>query len=167
MEIREVLPHEHEVAGRLVVDAYRALPGPPLSKGYAEELADVGRRVRGAQVLVAVEGTGEEGAPGLQGCVTLVTDPGSPYAELLEEGEAGVRMLAVHPRAQGHGVGRALLRACIGRAAGLGRRGMLLHSTPWMRAAHRLYESEGFVRLPERDWHPEGVELLAFWLSLR
>jgi ribosomal protein S18 acetylase RimI-like enzyme len=148
------------------VAAYRALPGPPLSLSYAEALADVARRAAGAQVLVAVDGTKNEGSPGLQGCVTLVPDARSPYAELLDEGEAGVRMLAVHPRAQRRGVGRALLRACIGRALALGRSGMLLHSTPWMRAAHRLYESEGFVRVPERDWYPGEVELLAFWLEL-
>ena len=44
---------------------------------------------------------------------------------------------------------------------------MFLHSTPWMEAAHRLYGSMGFVRVPERDWLPvPDVPLLAFRLAL-
>lgn len=36
-----------------------------------------------------------------------------------------------------------------------------------MVAAQRLYASEGFVRLPERDWSPQpGVPLLAYGLRL-
>ena len=73
-----------------------------------------------------------------------MTGGSSPWAELLGPGEAGVRMLAVDPSAQGRGVGRALLNACIERACQLGRAGLLLHSTPWMEAAHHLYESAGY-----------------------
>jgi hypothetical protein len=36
-----------------------------------------------------------------------------------------------------------------------------------MSAAHRLYEQEGFVRLPERDWSPAaGTTLLVYGLRL-
>jgi hypothetical protein len=36
-----------------------------------------------------------------------------------------------------------------------------------MEAAHHLYESAGFVRLPERDWLPvPEVPLMAFRLAL-
>jgi GNAT superfamily N-acetyltransferase len=103
----------------------------------------------------------------LLGCVTFVPDGSSPWAELLGPGEAGVRMLAVDPPAQGRGIGRALLDAYIERARQLGRAGLLLRSTPWMHAAHRLYESTGFVREPERDWLPlPEVTLIAFRLTL-
>lgn len=86
--------------------AYRALPGAHLSSDYAAELADVGRQSVEAEVLVAVDGD-------LVGCVTFVPDASSPWAELLEEGEAWIHMLAILPTAQGRGVGRALLEACI------------------------------------------------------
>ena len=44
---------------------------------------------------------------------------------------------------------------------------MVLCSASDMQAAHRLYGSFGFRRLPERDWSPvPGVQLLAFELPL-
>ena len=113
-----------------------------------------------ADVLVALDGE-------LVGCVTFVPDGSSPWAELLEEGEAGIRMLAVLPAAQGRGAGRALLDACVLAAGRLGRSALLLHTTPWMSAAHRLYERAGFERFPERDWLPvPEVPLLAYRLPL-
>ncbi|HTW98754.1 MAG TPA: GNAT family N-acetyltransferase [Acidimicrobiales bacterium] len=161
MEIRPIRLGEHEAAGHIVVLAYEALPGAHMSGGYAAELADVERRAKEAEVLVAVE-------EAVLGCVTLVPDTSSPWAELLEEGEAGIRMLAVAPNVQGRGVGRGLVDACISRARQLGRTALVLHTTPWMQTAHRLYERAGFARFPERDWLPvPDVPLLAYRLSLR
>jgi ribosomal protein S18 acetylase RimI-like enzyme len=162
MQVRAVLPDEYARAGRLVVAAYRALPGAHLSGDYAAELADVERRAKGAEVLVALQ---DDGA--LVGCVTFVGDPASPWAELLEPGEAGIRMLAVDPSEQRHGVGQLLVAECIGRAREVARTSLLLHTTPWMTAAQRLYERSGFERFPARDWMaiPE-VPLLAYRLVL-
>jgi ribosomal protein S18 acetylase RimI-like enzyme len=161
LEIRPVRPSEYEQAGAIVVKAYRALPGEVLSGGYEAELADVGARVGDTEVLVAVDG----GA--IVGCVTFVADSTSPWAEGVAADESSVRMLAVDPEHQGGGVGRALLDGCLTRAVALGRAAMFFHSTPWMTAAHRLYERAGFRRVPERDWTPiPEVPLLAFRLDL-
>lgn len=144
----------------MVVSAYAALPGAHLSEEYAEELAAVDKRVADAKVLIA-----EGGA--ILGCVTLVPDRSSAFAELLEEGEAGIRMLGVRPDAQRRGIGSALVTACVEEAVGLGRRALMLHTTPWMEPAHRLYEKAGFVRDSERDFSPvPDVPLLAFRLDL-
>ena len=179
LQVRPVREMEYEDAGRVIVTSYEALQpeahgwavraglarSASLSDGtagrtYAEVLADVGRRASEAEVLVAAR-------PEVVGCVTFVADAASPWAEDLEPEEAGVRMLAVHPAAQGQGVGRALLRACVARAQELGRNGLFLHTTPWMTAAHHLYETVGFVRVPDRDWLPAPeVPLLAFRLDL-
>jgi ribosomal protein S18 acetylase RimI-like enzyme len=160
VEIRLIRPEEYAAAGAIVVAAYEALPGAHLSSGYAEELADVARRAAEAEVLVAIDG-------GVLGCATFVPDLSSPWAEQLEPREASIRMLAVAPPAQGRSVGRALLSACIDRAASLGRDAIFLHSTPWMHAAHSLYRKAGFERLPERDWTPAPeVPLWAFRLRL-
>jgi ribosomal protein S18 acetylase RimI-like enzyme len=160
VEIRPVAASEHESAGRLVVTAYEALAGGHLTGGYAHELSDVARRSKEAEVLVAAD-------PGLLGCVTFVPDMSSPWAELLEEGEAGIRMLAVLPEAQGRGIGRALVEACIERARASKRTALMLHTTPWMAAAQHLYESIGFERFAERDWLPvPDVPLLAYRLPL-
>lgn len=162
VQVRPVEPGEHGRCGELVVAAYRELPGGHLTDDYAAELADVERRASGAEVLVALDGDGD-----LVGCVTFVPDASSPWAELLEPGEAGIRMLAVDPQAQRRGAGQALVDACISRARDLGRTAIILHTTPWMPAAHRLYETSGFQRLPERDWNPiPEVPLLAYRLEL-
>jgi GNAT superfamily N-acetyltransferase len=162
LEVRLVRPEEYESAGALVVAAYKALPGAHLTEEYAAELAAVDRRTQEAEVLVALAG-GE-----LQGCATYVPDRSSAWAELLEGEEAGLRMLAVLPVSQRRGVGRALLDACVDRAVRATRSALMLHTTPWMTAAHRLYERAGFVRFPERDWTPvPDVPLLAYRLPLR
>jgi GNAT superfamily N-acetyltransferase len=164
VHVRLVRPNEYERVGELVVAAYRALPGGHTLGDYASELADVARRAGEAEVMVALMG---EDGDALVGSVTFVPDASSLYAEHLEPGEAGVRMLAVEPRAQGRGVGRALVDACIGRAKELRRTALILHTTPWMTAAHHLYEASGFDRFPDRDWAPVSeVPLLAYRLGL-
>ena len=160
MEVRAIRPAEYREAGAIVVAAYRALPGAHLSNGYTRELADIGRRAAEAEVLVAVDGR-------VLGCVTFVPDAASPWAEMLEGNEAAIRMLGVDPAVQKRGTGRALLQACLDRACDLGRDALFLHSTPWMEAAHRLYATAGFVRVPGRDWLPAPeVPLLAFRCDL-
>jgi len=164
MEVREVRDDEAEAAGELVLDAYRAIEGgPPLEEGgYDEELRAVARRARDAVVLVAVQ-SGE-----LVGCVTYVPDEHSPLAEDLHPGEAGIRMLAVSPKWQRHGVGRGLVEACVQRAHASGKARLFLHSGAWMTAAHALYSGLGFTRVPERDWTPlPGIPLLAFARGIR
>ena len=159
VQVRPVQPAEYELAGRIVLSAYESLPGNHMTGGYAEVLADVGRRAGEAEVLVPSALT-----PRLRNVRSrrLLAMGGAPGP-----GEAGVRMLAVDPSVQGRGVGRALLDACTERARRLGRSGLFLHSAPWMEAAHHLYESAGFVRLPERDWLPvPEVPLMAFRLAL-
>jgi ribosomal protein S18 acetylase RimI-like enzyme len=163
VEVRAVEPAELSAAGELVVSAYRALPGAHLSDGYAAKLADVARRAREADVLVAWTAVSKS----VVGCITFVPGPASPWAELLEDGEAGIRMLGVDPVARRRGIGRALVDACIERARDRGCRALMLHTTPWMTAAHRLYEKLGFTRFSARDWTPEpGVSLLSYRLTL-
>ena len=164
VDVRLVRPSEYEHVGQLVVAAYRSVPGGHLSDDYATALADVKRRATEAEVMVAI--ADEVEAP--VGCVTFVPDSSSPWAELLEGSEAGIRMLAVDPQAQRRGVGRAFLEACIGRAQELRRTAVVLHTTTWMTSAHRLYEASGFERVPDRDWAPvPGVHLLAYRLGTR
>ncbi len=127
------------------------------------ELRDVARRAREAVVLAAVDT--ETGA--VIGCATYVPGPESPWAELLEPGEVGIRMLAVDPGARGRGAGTALTRACVDRARAEGRRRVVLHTLSFMTAAQRIYRSLGFREIPDRSWEPvPGIFLLAFGLDL-
>jgi GNAT superfamily N-acetyltransferase len=88
-------------------------------------------------------------------------------AEDVGEGEASFRMLGVDPAYQGKGAGRALVEWCIARARSDGRTALVMHTTPWMRTAHRMYDAFGFVRDPARDWLPvPDVQLLGYRLEL-
>jgi GNAT superfamily N-acetyltransferase len=161
MTIRRVRPEEHQALGALTVAAYRALLGPDMDAGYAEELADVAGRAALVDVLVEVDDEGR-----LLGGVTYIPGPG-PMAWFTGAGDAGMRMLAVAPAAQGRGVGARLVAACVQRAAAAGKRRLLLHTTAPMTVAHRIYERAGFRRDPDHDHVLEGgLLLLAYVLDL-
>jgi ribosomal protein S18 acetylase RimI-like enzyme len=163
--IRPVRPDEYAALGELTVAAYHALTdvhfGPEARARqlqYDAELHDVAKRAELSSVLVATGPGGE-----LLGGVTYVRGPDDPYSEELADGEAGMRMLAVDTANQGHGVGRALARACLDRARESGRSRLVLHTGAWMPAAVRLYESMGFIRRPELDFSAgPGIDLIAY-----
>lgn len=71
-----------------------------------------------------------------------------------------LRLLAVSLDARGKGVGRALVDECVRRARLMGATELGLHTSRSMRAAMRLYLSMGFERAPERDFFPEGSEVV-------
>jgi GNAT superfamily N-acetyltransferase len=157
--VREAMPAEYERIGDLTVAAYSIFPETGDDSGYIEELRDVAGRARACPVYVALDPASGD----VIGGATYVPGPGTPLSELEREGEAGIRMLAVAPEAQGKGAGTALLEALIARARADGRRGMALYTLPAMAAAHRLYERYGFRRDPTRDWQFDpGLLLLAY-----
>ena len=144
--IREVRPEEFDAVADLTVAAYHGVSDDQ-THGYVSELRDVAGRAATCIVLVAVDASDR-----VLGAVTYVDGPGNPWAELEREDEAGFRMLAVAPDAQGQGIGRLLAEAMVARARAAGRRGIAIYTRPSMAAAHRLYESLGFLRDPRRDW---------------
>lgn len=147
--VRTARPAEYEAIGELVAAAY--LDDGLLTHGaddpYLATLRDTAGRARRAELLVAADAGGS-----LLGTVTFAAGP--PYAQVAAADEAEFRMLAVGPTARGRGTGELLVRDCLRRTAALGRRGLVLSTSPAMRAAHRLYTRLGFVRAPERDWDP-------------
>jgi ribosomal protein S18 acetylase RimI-like enzyme len=152
-DIRRARPTEYEAVGEICVLAYGGLEGET-DLGYIDELRNVAGRAVLVDVLVAVEPDGA-----LLGTVTYVPGPG-PLAESEREDEAGFRMLAVAPWAQGRGVGRALVEACIERARADGKGGVAIYTRPSMRMAQRLYGSLGFERDKADDWEYEPGEWL-------
>ena len=159
VEIREARREDFVAVGELTVAAYSSLEGGRISPEYTEHLRDVATRASAATVLVAVD-DGE-----VVGGVTYVPRPG-PYAEWDDPTAAGIRMLAVSPAAQRRGAGTALVNECVMRARADRRSRIILHSTPWMTAAHRIYDSAGFRRAPDLDWSSPSVELWGFVLEL-
>jgi ribosomal protein S18 acetylase RimI-like enzyme len=158
--IRPVEPDDYEALGRITLEAYEG-NRDDLGDDYRDELRDVAGRAAACPVLVAVAPDGA-----LLGGVAYVSGPDNQMSELERDGEAGVRMLAVDPAAQGLGVGRALTVACVDRARKEGRSGMALYTRPANLPAQRLYLSLGFIRDPDRDWqYARGHWLWAFQLT--
>jgi ribosomal protein S18 acetylase RimI-like enzyme len=113
-----------------------------------------------AHLLVA-ERDGE-----LVGVVALLT-PEEPTRAVAENGEAELARLVVGSTARHQGIGRALAERCAELAEDEGWPAIALWSRPYQSAGHRLYESFGYARAPERDTIDEtGFGRLVFRLEL-
>jgi ribosomal protein S18 acetylase RimI-like enzyme len=168
MLIREAHADELAEVGNIRVAAYLAGGFLAPDSGYLPTLRTLGCDGDG-HVMVALRGG--PGGP-VSGCDqiagTVMLQPW-PQAGRMVTGpdEAEIRALAVAPDAQGSGVGTALLRAVIERAAGQGIAHLVLCTQPEMTTAQRSYARAGFIRLADRDWSPvPGVDLLAYGLRL-
>jgi GNAT superfamily N-acetyltransferase len=145
--VRPVQPHEAPRVGEITLAAYDR-SGGRIEGEYREWLADPSARVPFATaVLVAVdEATGE-----VLGTVTYVRPGDDEFEHPTTEGDAGFRMLAVAPEAQGRGVGDVLIDACVSRARADGAHRVVISSMEWMTRAHGMYLRRGFVRRPDLD----------------
>ena len=145
--------------GDLTVAAYEPfLLGP--EDFYIERLRDTAVRDEQAEVWVALlDGV-------VAGSVTICP-PGSLWREIADPGEGEFRMLAVDPAYRGRGVARALTTLVLDRCRREGDHCVVLSSLDRMTAAHGLYESLGFVRVPDRDWQPQPtVSLIVYHREL-
>jgi GNAT superfamily N-acetyltransferase len=147
------------------VDDPAAPPAPAAGPAATETAATAG----GGDGDGTGDGAGASdgaGAGKIAGTIMLVTWPRA--GELVGgPDEAEIRALAVAPGVQQGGVGTGLLLTALKWAELAGARRVVLSTLPAMRAAHRLYERNGFRRLPDRDWSPvPGVQLLAYALEL-
>jgi ribosomal protein S18 acetylase RimI-like enzyme len=160
IEYRLARPDEYADAADVLIAAYVADGLIPSGTGYERHLADVAGRAADSEVVVAAE----DGV--VLGTVTFCPN-GSGSAEISSPGEGEFRMLGVAPGARGRGIGAGLTAYCIERSRALGYTAVMLSTAPRMRAAHRLYEGLGFVRVPDLDWSPnDQVDLLAYRLEL-
>ncbi len=152
VRVRPMRPEETARVGEITLagyDAYGTIDGP-----YRDHLADPARRIDGCTALLVAELAGL-----VVGTVTLVLPGDAEWEDRpVPQGDAGFRVLAVDPAAEGHGVGRRLVTECIARSRDLGRHRMVIVTMAWMHRAHRLYEGLGFVRRPDLDIRfPSGV----------
>lgn len=166
--IREAGLEEFDELGRLMVAVYSSLegfPGPDEQPKYYDMLAHIGLMAGkpGAKLLVAL-------ADGrVVGGVVHFSDMaqyGSGGSATAERNASGFRLLAVGPEARGRGVGRALVRHCIGLAKEQGHGQVIIHSTMAMKVAWRMYEHLGFERSPDLDFLQGELPVYGFRLRL-
>ena len=168
--VRRANPEELPALGRLVAEAYAALPGMPgpvdQPKYYAMVRNAAGRAANPAiRLLAAVSSTGE-----LLGSADFIEDMahyGSGGTAATRKNASGIRLLAVAPGARGRGIGNALTLECIARARTLERASVVLHTTRAMQTAWRMYEAIGFRRSPDLDFRQGELEVFGFELDLR
>lgn len=99
--------------------------------------------------------------------VVALLSPGEPSRAIALAGEAELARLVVSSAARRQGIGRALADRCAELARSEGWPAISLWSRPYQRAGHRLYESLGYERRPERDSTDEtGFDRLVFRLDL-
>jgi ribosomal protein S18 acetylase RimI-like enzyme len=100
------------------------------------------------------------------GVVALLA-PDEPTRAVALGDEAELARLVVSSTARRQGIGRALADRCAELARSEGWSAISLWSRPYQRAGHRLYESLGYRRQPERDSTDEtGFGRLVFRLEL-
>ena len=164
--VRPVRPEEYAETGRVTAQGYHddqllSLHGSA-DTDYEGRLVDAGRRAAEAELLVAVDETGQ-----VLGTVTWCP-PGSVWRELAtDDGQGEFRMLSVAAVGRRRGVGGALVQACLDRAQDAGMTEVVISSLPEMTSAHALYAGLGFTRAPELDHSPvPGVHLWAYRLTL-
>jgi GNAT superfamily N-acetyltransferase len=164
IDVRPVRSEEYDEAGRATAKAYRefAPPGNQDWEEYLGRIADIPRRAGRALVL----GAFRDGRA--LGTVTVELDgriEGGHERDPLAPDEAHIRMLGVDPEARGEGIGRLLMDGAVEEARRAGKRRMTLGTTERMVAAHRLYESMGFVRGPDQVFD-DGFRLRTYELPL-
>ena len=78
-----------------------------------------------------------------------------------------LRLLIIHPKARGQGLGRRLTQACIRFARTAGYRKMVLWTQSHLAAARAIYQAEGFRRVSSEKHRSFGKHLVAEVWELR
>ncbi len=158
MRIRTATEADARAVTALWTEAYSGRgPGEGRVAPYEEHefFAALGR---GQMFVAELEGE-------LAGAVAI-SPPGAPGAAVAGAGEAELSRLAVAAGARRQGVGRVLVELCGEQARLAGASAVALWSRPYQEGAHRLYESLGYRRAPERDGEDAEGGRLAFLLHL-
>jgi ribosomal protein S18 acetylase RimI-like enzyme len=143
MRLREADEADATAVAALWTEAYASAGPEGRQEPYA--LQEYFAVAATAAVTVAV---GDDGAVV---AVAAVFPPGAPGRSIAGPGEAEFARLAVAVAARRQGIGRTLVEGATARARGYGAEAVVLWSRPYQTAAHALYGSLDWRRVPERD----------------
>jgi predicted N-acetyltransferase YhbS len=156
--IREANEQDAGAVTDLWTEAYVSEGEGGRTAPYSE--ADFVETFRRGQVFVAER----DGA--VVGVVALIA-PGTPGRAVAQNGEAELSRLVASASVRRLGIGEGLVIHCHDQATAAGWSAIALWSRRYQTAAHQLYESLGYERVPERDRTDEsGHKRLVFRLAL-
>jgi N-acetylglutamate synthase-like GNAT family acetyltransferase len=146
LEIRLARFGDEETVSRLLLEAFEPFRDEYTPGGFDETTASVEvvrERLETAKIWIAYDDSEAVGT------VTSIPEPERIY----------VRSMAVTPKAQGRGVGQALLETLEADAKERGFKKLYLYTTFVLPGAQPLYEKNGFVVTREtapEEWHDMG-----------
>lgn len=156
--IRAATAGDASAIAALWTAAYACEGGGGRTAPYGE--ADFFDTARRGEVFVAEQRDSVFGVVALLG-------PDAPGRAVAQGSEAELSRLAVVRSARGQGVGGALVDLCEERARAQSCEAIALWTRRYQTAAHRIYESRGYRREPQRDSVDEsGHARLVFRLGL-
>lgn len=169
LKIRNAIPEEFEIVGKLMVNVYSQLEGfPKISEQpeYYKMLLNVGNLTKNdnTELLVAISNKNK-----IVGTVVYFSDLknyGSGGSVTKIKNGSGFRLLAVDPEERGKGIGKLLSIECINRAKSLNQNQLFIHSTESMKIAWGMYERLGFSRYTEIDFIQGELPVFGFKLSI-
>lgn len=163
MILRNAEEHEHESIKNLRLQAYQEHT-EKIPKGHWKILknsitSDADLQPGVDRIVAEIDGQ-------IVGTVALFPPKIVAYKGLIDEESEypEIRMLAVHPSARGKGIATLLLKECINRCKQQNYQAIGLHTSDFMNDAVKLYEEQGFERLPQYDFEPadDGIIVKAF-----
>ncbi len=158
MQLRKGEARDAEAVVEMWTEAYFREGEGGRTTPYAK--ADFEKAMAAGRLLIA-------GSPGRALGVVALVAPGTPGVAVAHGEEAELCLLAVSSTERGEGIGRALVERCTDLAGEKGWPAIALWSRPYQTAAHRLYESLGYQRQPDRDeTDASGFARLVFLLKL-
>jgi GNAT superfamily N-acetyltransferase len=145
------------------VDAAES-PASELLAAMTDELDRLYERVEGS--LDSLPATPEQMSPP-DGCFLLLSRGGEPLAcggvKRLGDGVGEIKRMYVVPEHRNEGLGRRLLAELERRCAELGYGRVRLDTGPDQPSAKRIYESAGYVSIPDYNGNPYA----AHWFEKR
>jgi GNAT superfamily N-acetyltransferase len=84
---------------------------------------------------------------------------GCVFCVAADDETATLRILLVHPRARGHGLGARLVDECVRHARASGCRRVALWTNDVLASARRIYQAAGFELTDEEPHHSFGKDL--------